>query len=117
MHSPGKIGWEFLSAYSEDLKYLAKQVSEGVFASEIKAIRGRTLLRQDQGSQLLGFTVMDLPNTLWRRLTEFYRTGLRQAYYPEWARRPTAKAKPLVLKEIWMSRRKLLQNYEPSAGD
>ncbi len=80
MHSPGKIGWEFLSAFSEDLKYLSKQVSEGIFASEIKAIRGRTLLRQDQGSQLLGFTVMDLPNTLFRRLTEFYRAGLRQAY-------------------------------------
>ena len=116
MHSPGKIGWEFLSAFSEDLKYLAKQVSEGIFASEIKAIHARTLLRQDQGSQRLGFTVMDLPNTLWRRLSQFYLAGLRQAYYPERARRPIAKAKPLVRKEVWMSRRKLLQSYGPSAG-
>ena len=116
MHSPGKTGWEFLSAFSEDLNYLAKQVSEGIFASEIKAIHARTLLRQDQGSQRLGFTVMDLPNTLWRRLSQFYLAGLRQAYYPERARRPIAKAKPLVRKEIWMSRRKLLQSYGPSAG-
>ncbi len=116
MHSPGKIGWEFLSAFSEDLNYLAKQVSEGIFASEIKAIHARTLLRQDQGSQRLGFTVMDLPNTLWRRLSQFYLAGLRQAYYPERARRPIAKAKPLVRKEVWMSRRKLLQSYGPSAG-
>ena len=116
MHSPGKIGWEFLSAFSEDLNYLAKQVSEGIFASEIKAIHARTLLRQDQGSQRLGFTVMDLPNTLWRRLSQFYLVGLRQAYYPERARRPIAKAKPLVRKEVWMSRRKLLQSYGPSAG-
>ena len=116
MHSPGKIGWEFLSAFSEDLNYLAKQVSEGIFASEIKAIRARTLLRQDQGSQRLGFTVMDLPNTLWRRLSQFYLAGLRQAYYPERARRPIAKAKPLVRKEVWMSRRKFLQSYGPSAG-
>lgn len=116
MHSPGKTGWEFLSAFSEDLNYLAKQVSEGIFASEIKAIHARTLLRQDQGSQRLGFTVMDLPNTLWRRLSQFYLAGLRQAYYPERARRPIAKAKPLVRKEVWMSRRKLLQSYGPSAG-
>ena len=116
MHSPGKIGWEFLSAFSEDLNYLAQQVSEGIFASEIKAIHARTLLRQDQGSQRLGFTVMDLPNTLWRRLSQFYLAGLRQAYYPERARRPIAKAKPLVRKEIWMSMRKLLQSYGPSAG-
>jgi len=117
MHSPGKIGWEFLSAFSEDLNYLAKQVSEGIFTSEIKAIHARTLLRQDQGSQRLGFTVMDLPNTLWRRLSQFYLAGLRQTYYPERARRPIAKAKPLVRKEVWMSRRKLLQSYGPSAGD
>ena len=116
MHSPGKIGWEFLSAFSEDLNYLAKQVSEGIFASEIKAIHARTLLRQDQGSQRLGFTVMDLPNTLWKRLSQFYLAGLRQAYYPERARRPAAKAKPLVRKEVWMSRRRLLQSYGPSAG-
>jgi hypothetical protein len=116
MHSPGKTGWEFLSAFSEDLNYLAKQVSEGIFASEIKAIHARTLLRQDQGSQRLGFTVMDLPNTLWRRLSQFYLAGLRQAYYPERARRPIAKAKPLVRKEVWMSKRKLLQSYGPSAG-
>ena len=117
MHLPGKIGWEFLSAFSEDLKYLAKQVSDGTFASEIKAVHGRTLLRQDHGNQRLGFTVMDLPNSPWRRLSQFYLAGLRQAYYPERARRPLAKAKPLVKKEIWMSRKKLLQRYRPLVGD
>jgi len=116
IHSPDRIGWEFLSAFSEDLKYVAKQVSEGKFASEIKAIHGRTLLHQDQGSQRLGFTVMELPNTLWRRLSQFYLAGLRQAYYPQQARRPVGKAKPLVLKEVWMSRRKFLQRYGPPAG-
>lgn len=108
IHPPGRIGWEFRSAFSEDLKYLAKQVSERKLASEIKALHGRTLLHQ--GSQRLGFTVMELPNTLWRRLSQFYLAGLRQAYYP------AAKANPLVLKEVWMSRRKLLQRYGPSAG-
>jgi len=117
IHSPdrNRIGLEFLSAFSEDLKYLARQMSEGKFVAEIKAIHGRTLLRQEQGSQRLGFTVIDLPNTLWRRLSQFYRTGLRQAYYPQQARRPAAKVKPLVLKEVWMSRGKLLQMYRPRA--
>ncbi|MFC1956461.1 hypothetical protein ACFLWZ_08130 [Chloroflexota bacterium] len=116
MHLPGNIGWEFLSAFSEDLKYLAKQVSDGTFASEIKAVHGRTLLRQNHGSQRLGFTVMDLPDSPWGRLSQFYLAGLRQAYYPERARRPVAKVKPLVRKEIWMSGKKLLQRYGPSVG-
>ena len=114
MHLPGKIGREFLSAFSEDLKYLAKQVSDEAFAPEIKAIHGRTLLRQDQGNQRLGFTVVDLPDSRWKHLSQFYLAGLRQAYYPERARRSLAKAKPLVKKEIWMSRKKLLQRYGPS---
>jgi len=116
MHLPGKIGWDFLSAFSEDLKYLAKQVSDGTFASEIKGVHGRTLLRQDHGNQRLGFTVMNLPDSRWRHLSQFYLAGLRQAYYPERARRPVAKVKPLVRKEIWMSRKKLLQRYGPSVG-
>jgi len=91
-------------------------VSDGAFSSEIKAVHGRTLLRQDHGNQRLGFTVMDLPDSPWRHLSQFYLTGLRQAYYPERARRSLAKAKPLVKKEIWMSRNKLLQRYGPSAG-
>ena len=116
MYSPGKIGWDFLSAFSEDLKYLAKQVSDGSFTSEIKAVHGRTLLRQDQGNQRLGFTVVDLPDSRWKHLSQFYLAGLRQAYYPERARKSLAKTKPLVKKEIWMSRKKLLQRYGPSVG-
>jgi hypothetical protein len=111
---PGKIGWEFLSAFSKDLKYLAKQVSDGAFASEIKAVHGRTMLRQAHGNRILGFTVMDLPDSPWRRLSQFYLAGLRRTYYPERARRPVAGARPLVKKEIWMSRKKLLQCYGPS---
>ena len=116
MHLPGKIGWEFLLAFSEDLKYLAKHLSDETFSPEIKAIHGRTLLRQDQGNQRLGFTIMDLPDSRWRHLSLFYLKGLRQAYYPERARRSLAKVKPLFKKEIWMSRKKLLQRYGPLVG-
>ena len=113
MHLPGKAGWEFLSTFSEDLKYLAKKVSDETFAPGIKAIHGRTLLRQDQGNQRLGFTVVDLPHSRWNRLSQFYLAGLRQAYYPVYARRSLAKSKPLAKKEIWMSTKKLLQRYGP----
>ena len=116
MRLPGKAGWEFLSTFSEDLKYLAKQMSDEMFASGIKAIHGRTLLRQDQGNQLLGFTIFDMPYSRWRHLSRFYLTGLRQAYYPLDARRSLGKSKPLVKKEIWMSKKKLLQLYGPSIG-
>jgi hypothetical protein len=116
MHSPGKAGWEFLAAFSEDLKCLAEQVSNGTFDPEIKAIHGRTLLRQAQGNQLLGFTVVNIPDSRWRHLSQFYLSGLRQAYYPDRARGSLANAKPLVKKEIWMSRKKLLQLYGPSVG-
>jgi hypothetical protein len=116
MRLPGRAGREFLAAFSEDLKCLAEQVNNGIFAPEIKAIHGRTLLRQAQGNQLLGFTVTDIPDSMWKRLSQLYLGGLRQAYYPDRARGSLANVKPLVKKEIWMSRRKLLQLYGPSLG-
>jgi hypothetical protein len=114
MLSRGRAGREFLSAFSEDLRYLAKQVSGETIDPDFKAIYGRTLLRQVQGNQLLGFTVMNLPSSRWRYLSQLYLGGLRQAYYPDRARGSLANAKPLVKKEIWMSRNKLLQLYGPS---
>jgi hypothetical protein len=117
MHQPGKVGLEFLAAFSEDLRYLAKQVNDEAFAPGIKAIHGRTLLRQGQGNQRLGFTVKDIPDSRWRQLSQFYLAGLRHAYYPERARRSLAKAKPLAKKEIWMSKSKLLERYGPSIGN
>jgi hypothetical protein len=116
MHLPGKAGREFLAAFSEDLKYLAEQVSNEAFNPEIKAIHGRTLLRQAQGNQLLGFTVVNIPDSRWKHLSQLYLGGLRQAYYPDRARGSLTNAKPLVKKEIWMSRKKLLQLYGPSVG-
>jgi peptidoglycan-N-acetylglucosamine deacetylase len=114
---PGKAGRVFLAAFSEDLKYLAEQVNNETYSPQIKAIHGRTLLRQAQGNQLLGFTVMNIPRSRWRNLSQLYLGGLRQAYYPDRARRSLANAKPLVKKEIWMSRKKLLRIYGPSFQD
>jgi hypothetical protein len=111
---PGRAGREFLTAFSEDLKYLAEQVVNETINPEIKAIHGRTLLRQAQGNQLLGFTVTNIPDSPWKLLSQLYLGNLRQAYYPNRARRSLARAKPLEKKEIWMSRKKLLNLYGPS---
>ena len=111
---PGKAGREFLTAFAQDLQYLAEQVSNETICPEIKAIHGRTLLRQAQGNQLLGFTVSNIPDSPWKRLSELYLGNLRQAYYPDCARRSLANAKPLVKKEIWMSKERLLRLYGPS---
>ena len=116
MRKPGKAGLEFLAAFSDDLRYLAQQVNDEAFAPGIKAIHGRTLLRQGQGNQRLGFTVKDIPDSRWRQMSQFYLGGLRHAYYPKQARRSLAKAKPLAKKELWMSRSKLLERYGPSIG-
>ena len=116
MRKPGKAGLEFLAAFSDDLRYLAQQVNDERFAPGIKAIHGRTLLRQGQGNQRLGFTVKDIPDSRWRQLSQFYLGGLRHAYYPKQARRSLSKAKPLAKKELWMSKSKLLERYGPSIG-
>lgn len=107
--SPANMIWEFLSAFSQDIKYLAEQIAEGKFAPEIKAVHGMTLLHR--GSQRLGFTVMELPDTPWKRLPQFYLAGLMQTYHLQGARRLATGTKPLVLKEVWMSRLKLLEKY------
>lgn len=110
INSPAKMFWQLISAFSEDLKYLAGKIKEGKLASEIKALHAITPFHQ--ASPRLGFTVVELPDTLWKRLSQFYLAGLRQAYYPQGAKR-LAGTKPLTLKEVWMSRGKLLEKYRP----
>lgn len=110
INSPAKMLWQSNLAFSEDLKYLAGQIKEGKLASEIKALHAITTFHQ--ASLRLGFTVMELPDTLWKRLTQFYLAGLRQAYYPQGARR-LARTKPLAVREVWMSKGKLIEKYCP----
>lgn len=110
-NSPAEAIWELTSAFSDDLKYLAQQLVEGKFSPEIKAIHGVTLLHAV--ARRVGFTVLELPDSLWKRLTWFYLSGLMQTYNLRGAERLAAGAKPLVVKEMWMSRLKLLEKYSP----
>lgn len=110
-NSPAEVFWELVSAFSDDLKYLAQQLVDGKFSPEIKAIHGVTLLHA--AARRVGFTVLELPDSLWKHLCRFYLTGLMQTYHWQGAERLAAGTKPLVVKELWMSRLKLLEKYRP----
>ncbi len=110
------VGWEFASAFYDDLKYLAQQIMEGKWGDGIKAIYGVTLLHS--WTRRLGFTVVELPNSLWEYLVRFYLYGLMQAYGFRREGKPATRVKPYIAREIWMSRHKLLRKYgsrEPQA--
>jgi len=110
-NSPAEAIWELVSAFSDDLRYLAQQLVEGKFSPEIKAIHGVTLLHA--ASRRVGFTVLELPDSSWKRLAWFYLIGLMQTYNWQGAKRLAVGTKPLVVKEMWMSRLKLLEKYSP----
>jgi hypothetical protein len=57
--SAGEGRWRVSSAFAEDLRYLARAVTEGKLPAEVTALHGVTLLYPP--AQRLGFTVEELP--------------------------------------------------------
>ena len=99
--------WKVSSAVVEDLRYLAKQIVEGNSNNELKALRGLTLLHLP--ARRLGFHVRELPQSLRKCLTTFYLSGLRRVYH---SGERTAELRTLpTLKEVWMSKSRLLELY------
>ncbi len=101
--------WEVLHCLRQDLSLLANQMSGCVF-SDITALHGVTLLHV--GAKRLGFQVNNLPNTLWKRLVQFYLTRLMQIHYLGKGKRFKAVDESLELKEVWLSHSALLARYE-----
>jgi len=108
--SAGESRWKVSSAFAEDLRYLARQMMEGAFPTEVKALHGITTLHSP--ARRLGFTVTELPNNLRRRITTFYLSGLRRVYYFGKPGIQARQRKPPVLNEVWMSRARLLERYQ-----
>ncbi|MBM2831311.1 MAG: putative rane protein [Dehalococcoidia bacterium] len=98
--------WELAAWGARDLTILAGMMKQ---ASEVEALSGTTLL--DSVVKRQGFAVMDMPSKLLREVVGFYLRGLMQAYHSRGARRTERKARSLVPKEIWMSRKELLARY------
>jgi hypothetical protein len=98
--------WELAARGARDLTRLAGRMKQ---ASEVEALWGTTLL--DSTVKRHGFMVMDMPSKLLRGVVGFYLRGLIQAYHSRGAQRMERKARNLVPKEIWMSRKELLARY------
>ena len=108
--------WEVLHYFAKDLGYLAEQMVNEVFDCSITALHGSTLLHV--GAKRLGFQIEELPNTLWKRLTQFYLAGLMQIHHLRGKERFNILGKPLEVKEVWLSKGELLRRYgsPPSAS-
>ncbi len=109
--SAGEVRWRVSSAFSNDLRYLARQLAEGRFPAGVSALHGITTLYSP--ARRLGFTVVELPESLRKRLITFYLSGLRRIYYFGKGKEYATQRKPLALKEIWMSKSRLLEKYCP----
>ena len=112
VNSAGEIRWRVPSAFAEDLRYLAKKLARESYAAEVKALYGTTLLYSP--AQRLGFTVKDFPKGLRNRLTTFYLCGLRQTYHLGKNKAQAKMRRPPVLKEVWISKSRLIDMYYPN---
>ncbi len=101
--------WEASHYLVEDLGYLAEQVVNEKFDCHITALHGTTLLHV--WARRLGFQVEELPNTLWKNLTQFYLAGLMQIHHLQGKERFNILSKRLELKQVWLSKAELLIRY------
>ena len=101
---------EFLSCFAQDLRFLAQQITSGMFGN-ITALHGSTLL--DVAARRLGFQVDKLPDGLWKKGGRFYVAGLMQVYHLRGDKASRLREKSWELKEVWLSRAALLTRYGP----
>ena len=111
-NSTDDMRWRISTAFTEEMKYLAGQFNQGKLDAGVKALHGITML--DSPARRHNFTVTELPDSLRRRLTTFYLSGLRRFYYSRKGDEYARLRKPPVLKEVWMSKSRLLENYGSS---
>jgi hypothetical protein len=92
--------------FKDGLQLLATEVADGKHGG-IVAVYGWTSFHAN--ANLLGFQVIDLPNTLRLKLAQLHITALMQAHHIPWLRRPTTSRKSLQVKAVWLSRAELLR--------
>jgi hypothetical protein len=102
-----RISREMLVCFRHDLGILARELDDGAFSNCV-ALHGCTHI--GVAAKRLGFQVVELPNSLWKKFARFYISGLAQVYGP---RRPDASGcdGPVELAEVWLSKRELLRRY------
>ena len=92
--------------FKDGLQLLATEVADGKYGG-IVAVYGWTAFYAN--ANLLGFRVIDLPNTLRIKLAQRHITALMQAHHIPWLKRPTTSSKSLQVKAVWLSRAELLR--------
>jgi len=92
--------------FKDGLQRLATEVADGKYGG-IVAVYGWTAFHAN--ANLLGFQVIDLPNTLRLKMAQLHITALMQAHHIPWLRRPTTSRKSLQVKAVWLSRAELLR--------
>lgn len=102
------LPWQVLRSFARDLSLLAEQMASGKLGSA-KALHGCTLL--DAGAKRLGFQIEEVPDTCRKRWTRFYLAGLIQIYHLR-GQQGFKVDKPWELKEAWLSRKALLEQYQ-----
>ena len=98
--------------FKDGLQLLATEVANGKHGG-IVAVYGWTTFHTN--ANLLGFQVIDLPNTLRIKLAQLHITTLMQAHHIPWLKRPTASRKSLQMKAVWLSRAELLRIHGPAS--
>jgi len=101
---------EIINCFEQDLRLLAQQVVDGKFEGVV-ALRGVTFLHI--GAKRLGFQVDELPDSLWKKGARFYMAGLVRIHNLRTDRPPKRRARPVELREIWLSEAALLSRYGP----
>jgi hypothetical protein len=92
--------------FKDGLQLLATEVADGKYGG-IVAVYGWTAFYAN--ANLLGFQVIDLPNTLRMKMAQLHITALMQAHHIPWLKRPTTSRKSLQVKAVWLSRAELLR--------
>ena len=108
---PGGLLWKSTAAFTDDLRELASRLVEGRLSAEIKALHGTTTLYAS--ARYLGFTITEIPGSLRKCLTTFYLRALRRTYGVDSGGTHKIWRKPPVIKEVWMSKSRLIERYSP----
>ncbi len=101
---------EILGSLRLDLCFLAQQMVGGRF-EDVVALHGSTLFYA--GAARLGFQVEDIPDTLWKKVAFVCMGRLSQVHHIRTGKTARFRARPLELKDIWLSREALLDMYSP----
>jgi len=98
----------FVNDAKDGLRILAGEAADGKYG-DIVAVYGWTALYNQ--ARRLGFQVIELPDGLRIRLARLHIAALMQSHQMPWLRRHASSGKSVEVKEVWLSRARLLRIY------